>query len=143
MTFSLATRRRIAVAAALAVPLLCVVVYTYPPAETEFYPPCLFFAGTGFHCPGCGTGRGLHALLQGDLLQSLAYNPLMVAMIPFLLGWAARSGLAAVRGDPPPRPLLPPWTHRLLVVVLLAFWGLRNVPVYPCTLLAPHRLTAR
>lgn len=143
MALSLMTRRRIGLAAALGVPLLCVVVYTFPPGTASFYPPCLFRASTGFTCPGCGTGRGLHALLHGDLLQALAYNALMVATLPMLAVWAARAGVAALVGWPPPGSLLPPWTHRAFVVVVLAFWGGRNVPVYPCTLLGPRALPGR
>ena len=40
-----------------------------------FLPPCLFHTLTGFSCPGCGCTRAVIALLRGDFLQSLCYNP--------------------------------------------------------------------
>lgn len=41
----------------------------------ELLPPCLFHTLTGFSCPGCGCTRAVLALLRGDLLQSLRFNP--------------------------------------------------------------------
>ncbi len=45
-------------------------------------PACMFKVLTGIDCPGCGMTRAFFALLRGDLMGSLAYNP---ALIPFLL----------------------------------------------------------
>ena len=42
----------------------------------------MFKVLTGIDCPGCGMTRAFFALLKGDLMASLAYNP---ALIPFLL----------------------------------------------------------
>ncbi|GAA3732740.1 DUF2752 domain-containing protein [Leifsonia bigeumensis] len=49
-----------------------------PYAETIF-PPCPLLHLTGWQCPGCGGTRSLYSLLHGDLLGSLAMNPLVVA----------------------------------------------------------------
>ena len=40
-----------------------------------FLPPCMFHTLTGFSCPGCGCTRAVIALLHGDLLASVRYNP--------------------------------------------------------------------
>lgn len=42
--------------------------------------PCLFRLLTGLYCPGCGGTRALKCLLQGKVLTSLYYNPLIVYM---------------------------------------------------------------
>ena len=109
----------------------------FDPASSSLYPPCPFHALTGLHCPGCGTLRGLHALVHGNLARALSMNPLMVMSILFILFlfvrniWCAwrRAGLGA-------RPLHPGVSWGVLVVVI-AYWALRNVPSYPFTLLAP------
>ena len=45
-------------------------------------PGCFFKSTFGIDCPGCGMTRAFFALLRGDLMGSLAYNP---GLIPFLL----------------------------------------------------------
>ncbi|MBA3664560.1 MAG: DUF2752 domain-containing protein [Bacteroidetes bacterium] len=37
---------------------------------------------TGIECPGCGMQRAFLALIKGDILSSLNFNP---SLIPFLL----------------------------------------------------------
>src|SRR5712691_1305389 len=62
-----------------------VYLFIFEPGKSGFFPVCPFRALTGFACPGCGTARGLHALLHGDLATAFALNPLMVLSLPFLL----------------------------------------------------------
>jgi hypothetical protein len=82
----------------------------------------------------------VHALLHGDGQQAVAYNLLTVLAIPFLLVWAGRCEWAAVLGRPFHRRPLPSWFVRTVLVAVVAFWVLRNIPFYPLTLLAPHAL---
>jgi uncharacterized membrane protein YhaH (DUF805 family) len=117
-----------------------VLLYWATPTEDSLYPRCPFHTLTGLHCPGCGTTRCLHALLHGDPAQALAYNPLAVLALPFLLAWLGRLGLAALvnrrlRGRP-----LPALWIRLIFVAIVVFWVLRNLPWFPFDLLAPHPL---
>ena len=72
--------------------LVCagVVLYAYNPATATFFPRCPFLVLTGLKCPGCGSQRGLHALLHGDVPLAFHYNALMVLSLPliFLLLYA-------------------------------------------------------
>ena len=38
---------------------------------------CPIYALTGLYCPGCGGTRAILALLQGDLLKSIWYHPIV------------------------------------------------------------------
>ena len=76
------SRFRLAAAALAALPCLAT-LFTFNPADSSVFPPCPFRALTGFHCPGCGTLRGLHQLLHGHLLEAFSFNPLMVLFLPF------------------------------------------------------------
>jgi hypothetical protein len=127
-------------AAAVVLPAAAAVLYTYPPGEHAFYPRCVFFVVTGLHCPGCGATRCLHALLHGDLAQALSYNPLLVVLLPALVVGVLRGAYASWTGRPVPGRRLPGWSIQLLFWVIVAFWVLRNVDVYPFTLLTPHAL---
>lgn len=45
---------------------------------TRWLPPCIFHEVTGFYCPGCGGTRAFHALLRGQLGQSLLFHPVVL-----------------------------------------------------------------
>ena len=113
------------------------VLLAFEPGESGLFPPCPFRAVAGLYCPGCGTLRGLHQLLNGNLLQAFGFNPLMVLSLPFVgysLLSSAVSGLSRRRM---PEVFIPAnWIWMLLGVIVL-FWVLRNVPAYPFTVLAP------
>lgn len=100
------------------------------------YPPCPFRALTGLDCPGCGTLRGLHQLTHGHLLAALDYNALMVMASP-VIGYTFISYLLlAARGRGLPQPFVRPIFIKALFWIVISFWILRNIPVYPLTILS-------
>ena len=106
-------------------------IYIFEPGKTGFFPGCPFRALTGFSCPGCGSTRGLHCLLHGDLLTAFELNPLLVLSLPFLLYALLRYTNAAVRGTAiSPHQLNGKYIWALLVVIM-SFWVFRNTPLYP------------
>jgi Protein of unknown function (DUF2752) len=136
VTASPGERLRSAAVLLLALCALCI-LYLFNPATTSFYPTCPFFWATGCYCPGCGSLRALHQLTHGHLLAALGLNPLMVLSLPFL-GYAAISqARLAVLGNPLKSVFVGPWHIWALLVLVLAYWVLRNVPAYPFSLLAP------
>ena len=129
-------RFRMAVVALAALPCLAI-LFTFNPADQGLFPPCPFRALTGFHCPGCGTLRGLHQLLHGHLLEALSFNPLMMLFLP-LLGYALLSNAVfSAGGRRMPGFRLPASGIWLLLGGIILFWILRNVPAYPFSTLAP------
>ena len=113
-------------------------LYIFNPAASGMYPICPFHALTGLYCPGCGTGRAMHQLLHGNLLAAMRLNSFAVIMLPPIAYWLVSSGLQFIGRKPLPSKFIPAfWIWTLLVVILL-YWILRNVPYYPFTLLAPH-----
>jgi hypothetical protein len=134
---SSATERSLAVAGLAAAGTALFVVRNINPASSGWFPQCPFHAMTGLNCPGCGATRGMHALLNGDLLTALHYNVLLVLFVPMIIYFLVNLLSIAVRGrslgfsDLSPRAV---WT---LAIVLLTFGVLRNLPFYPFTALAP------
>jgi hypothetical protein len=123
-------RRR---AGALAVGALagCAVVALADPAEAGIYPTCPTHALLGVDCPACGTLRGLHAALRGDVLGALDHNLLLLVALPFGLllwgRWVLEATGSPSRG---PQPLRwPAWVVPVVVTVLVAFAILRNLPI--------------
>lgn len=115
----------------------CGVLFLANPAAVGLYPPCPFFALTGFYCPGCGTLRGLHQLLHGNVVSALDFNPFMVVMLPFVSYGIVSFILGGLTGRSLPRVFVPPFWIRALLVSVVLFWVLRNVPIFPLSLLAP------
>ena len=112
-------------------------VYARNPEEQGIYPPCIFYALTGLHCPGCGTLRAVHQLLHGNLIAAFGYNPYTMLALP-VIGYAFLSALLlSAYGKRLPAVFIHPALIWGLLTAIIAFWVLRNVPVYPFTVLAP------
>ncbi len=52
----------------------------HDPYTSEILPPCPVLQLTGWQCPGCGGIRAFSSLLHGDIVQSVAMNPLLLAL---------------------------------------------------------------
>jgi hypothetical protein len=125
--------------------LMVGVLASVPPTADSLYPKCMLHQTTGLHCPGCGMTRSVHAALNGRFEQAFAYNVFAVVVVPYLALAGARWLWAWVWGLPPRPSRLPAgvrrWSPPVIGIVMVLFWVLRNVPVYPFTLLAPHELS--
>jgi Protein of unknown function (DUF2752) len=108
-----------------------VVLFLLEPGKSAFLPACPFRALTGFTCPGCGTTRGLHQLLHGNLGAAFQLNPLMILTLPFLLYALLNYTNTVMRGQPIRRNVLPAKYIWGLFGVVLFFWVFRNTPFYP------------
>jgi hypothetical protein len=115
----------------LSIALGATYLFIFEPGRTGFFPACPFRTLTGFTCPGCGSTRGLHRLLHGDIVSALEFNPLMVLSLPFLLYALVRYTAAAVSGRPLQRHNLDPKYIWVLFGVIMSFWIFRNTRFYP------------
>ncbi len=75
------------------------------------------------------------ALLHGDLAGAVANNPLLIVLGPALVTYGLWQRLCAGRNW---TTTVPPWVILGLLAVVIVFAVLRNLPLYPLTLLAPH-----
>lgn len=117
----------------IAVPLILSAVLTVytrlDPEEYNFFPKCLFHSLTGLKCPGCGSQRAIHQLLNGNLVSALHYNALAVIAIPYLsvglvLLSCRRPGpfISSVRDL-----LYHGKTVYIVLFLIIVFWILRNI----------------
>ena len=95
-----------------------VLLYLYNPSESALFPKCPFFMLTGYKCPGCGTLRGLHALLHGNIIEALRLNAFMVLCIPvlFLITFSQRIRKNAT-------------FSKVLLGTVILWWIIRNFPL--------------
>jgi uncharacterized membrane protein len=99
---------------------------------------CVFYELTGLYCPGCGSGRAATALIHLKIRQALKYNILFVFLgLPCIL-YGVGAYFRFVFGIKIPLPKYIPNSVTITVTIVIAlFWILRNIGVYPFTLLAP------
>lgn len=106
------------------------VVYKYlDPSVVPIFPRCPFRLLTGYLCPGCGSQRAIHHLLNLDLPGAWRMNPLLVIALPYLLLGLILKPLShhSARGA---RLLDQLYGYRASVValvVIVLFWIGRNI----------------
>ncbi len=125
-------QRRLMAAAVWALLLIAAAyLFIFEPGRTGFFPVCPFRALTGLNCPGCGTARGLHQLLHGNVVAAFELNPLTILLLP-VLGYILLSYTkSAITGRAMPAVSIPPKYVWLSVAVVLGFWVFRNTSFYP------------
>jgi len=116
-------------AAVLAVTAAGVAMVTVvDPHEPGHYPTCPFLALTGFYCPGCGAMRMVNSLTHGHLGAAFGLNPLLFLLLPVFVYLYGRWSVLSARGEPMSSVLFRPWVAQVFLVVLVAYWILRNLP---------------
>lgn len=113
-------------------------VYHWNPENTAFFPTCPIRSLTGYYCPGCGMTRALHQLLHGHIGAALSFNPLLIVAAPFVTCWIISELFLLLSGRAGPRIQVSEKFMWLILIGVVTFGIVRNIPYYPLTLLAPH-----
>lgn len=122
-------------------PILLIVLYYkyYATSGDVWSVQCTFHDITGWQCPGCGGQRAFYYLLHGEFLLALRHNLLIIIILPILLSCYFVIGQIFLVGNKKYTKLLnlKPWYAYAFLIIMLLFFLLRNIPVFPFTLLAP------
>jgi Protein of unknown function (DUF2752) len=108
-----------------------VCLFVLEPGKSALFPLCPFRALTGFTCPGCGSTRGMHQLLHGNVGAAFQLNPLLLLALPFLIYALVRYSYRVMTGRPIEHNTLAPKYIYTIFGVVLFFWIFRNTPLYP------------
>jgi Protein of unknown function (DUF2752) len=112
-------------------------LYLVNPHDHQVFLPCPFRLITGWYCPFCGGLRMVHDLAHGHLAAALhddaLAGPILVIAV---LGWL-NIAVGCWRGRPVVRVRRPAWLWPVVVVVLVAWTVLRNIPFGSFTALRP------
>lgn len=126
----------------LAIPVFLILRYYFlnDPAisqEGTVFAVCPFHYITGLHCPGCGSQRAVHDILHIRILEALKHNALLILVVTIigskLYAWGTKKYLPTYYYDLNGKS----WFTYTVVIFVLGFWILRNIPVHPFTHLAP------
>jgi len=115
--------------AIILVTILAILYRTYNPNGNIYFPKCPFRELTGLKCPGCGSQRAIHYLLNFDILNAIKENLILVLSIPYIL-----TGLVFDSLKKPNEKILK-WRKVLfgrkaiflILAIIIAFWILRNL----------------
>lgn len=109
--------------------------YQYNPSENKgIFLRCPSNFLFGINCPGCGSQRALHHLLHLNLIEALRFNAL------FVFGFIGMLfiGIRYLFGYKKTIPFkLNKYVFIGLFILVILYGILRNVPIYPFTLLSP------
>lgn len=110
-------------------------LYFFVEPKNGNLPKCFFHELTGIYCPGCGIQRSLHALLNGHILAAIDYNFLFILFLPLIVYFI----LAFTWGKKHPASsfIYKPVFSYTVVIAVVSFWVLRNLPFTPFSWLAP------
>lgn len=132
-------RALLAALALLALASAAAFLYQKGPGGLGWLPGCTFRKLTGLYCPGCGMTRAAHASLHGEFSRAFAMNPVGMVLFPLAVAGIGFEVLAWVRNRPDGLRLnFGPRISYGIAATVISFWILRNIPVWPFTLLAPH-----
>jgi hypothetical protein len=101
---------------------------SFNPALYSAFPRCPFKTFTGYQCPGCGSQRAVHHLLNGDIQGAFDMNALLVISIPYLvLGYIFENSRLSERGLRVRKFLYGKQAIWIITVVVIVFGVARNV----------------
>lgn len=103
----------------------------YNPLLEDFFPSCPFLYLTGLECPGCGSQRALHHVLNLQFFAAYQQNRLLVLSIPYLMtGFLFERVLKPTDKVLKWRKVLFGRSAILVVLAVIIFhWVLRNLPL--------------
>jgi len=110
-------------------------LYFFVEPKNGILPKCFFHELTGLYCPGCGVQRSFHALLNGHVLTAIDYNLLFILFLPLIIFFILAFSLG--RKHPSTSFIYKPIFSFTVIIVIVSFWVLRNIPVTPFSWLAP------
>lgn len=115
--------------AIILVTILAILYRSYNPYGNIYFPKCPFRELTSLKCPGCGSQRAIHYLLNFNILNAIKENLILVLSIPYIL-----TGLIFDSLKKPNEKILK-WRKVLfgrnaiflILVIIIVFWILRNI----------------
>lgn len=118
--------------------ILAIFYFFTNPNDVNFLPECPLYFTTGIYCPGCGSQRATHQLLNFNIFGVLQQNVLYFISL-LILGYnLIVTGLNAIFKKNMYNYIYHPKTPLIILAIIIVFWILRNIPYYPFNLLAPN-----
>lgn len=117
--------------------LMLLLYFSYNPSESNIFPKCPFYSFTGLYCPGCGSQRAIHEFLHGNIFEGLKHN-FLIMLLPTVLIYDWTVIVINKYSEKPIKNILhSSKTTYIILILVMSFWMLRNINLYPFTVIAP------
>lgn len=117
---------------------LAVLFFVLNPNENIIFPKCVFNSITGYYCPGCGSQRAIHSLLHLNFAGVIDNNFLFLPTVLLIIYHYSFTFLNKIFGWKLPNFFYYKNTPWIIMVIIILFWILRNLPYCPFNILAPN-----
>jgi hypothetical protein len=109
--------------------VLASVYFLFDPGSSSLFPKCPFLLLTGLECPGCGSQRAVHELLNMNFLAAIRSNALVVVSIPYIITGIILeiSDIQTPQIDRLRNTLYGVRAIYIVLTVIIAFWIIRNL----------------
>ena len=110
-------------------------LYFFVEPKNGNLPKCVFHELTSLFCPGCGVQRSFHALLNGHILTAIDYNLMFILFLPLIIYFILAFTLGKKYSTS--SFIYKPVFSFTVLIGVVSFWVLRNIPFAPFSWLAP------
>jgi len=107
------------------------------PSDSNIFPKCPLYSVSGIYCPGCGSQRAAHKLLNGNIIEGFRHNYLIALLALVLLYQAFIFIMNNILNKGVTNLLHKSKVTLGILIVIILFWILRNINLFPFTELAP------
>jgi len=111
--------------------------FFWDPSYSNIFPKCPFYSITGIYCPGCGSQRTAHNILNGNILEGIRHNYLIALLALVLLYQTFMFIMSKVLNKDVDNLLHKSKVTNGILILIILFWILRNINLFPFTELAP------
>ncbi len=129
--------RYIKIGLLIAIVALAILFYFLDPLVHPIFPKCIFHSMTGLHCPGCGSQRAIHSLVHLNFAGVVSNNVLFIPALLMVVYGISIPVINRKFEKNYPNLMKHPKTPLVILILIILFWIIRNIPFYPFTILAP------
>lgn len=111
--------------------ILCLGIFLYILYDFHIRIPCAFKTLTHLNCPSCGVSRMCVSISHGDIKSAFYYNQVLVFLTPLIALYYIFYQIRYIRTGQRKISKLENNTMILIIVILIIYSIVRNLPFYP------------
>ena len=111
--------------------ILCLGIFLYILYDFHIRIPCAFKTLTHLNCPSCGVSRMCVSISHGDIKSAFYYNQVLIFLTPLISLYYIFYQIRYIRTGQRKISKLENNTMILIIVILILYGIIRNMPFYP------------